>query len=809
MMERNVKEVLKQLTLEEKASLCSGSDFWHTEGIERADIPSIMVTDGPHGLRKQGGESDHVGLSESVKSTCFPTASATASSWDVELLHEMGVALGEECLQEEVSVLLGPGANIKRSPLCGRNFEYISEDPYLTGEIGAALVNGVQSQGIGTSLKHFAVNNQEYRRMATESVVDERALREIYLAGFETVVKKSQPWTLMCAYNQVDGIYCSDNKRLLTDILKEEWGHKGLVMTDWGAMNNRIEGIKAGLELEMPSSNGLNDGLIVEAAKAGELLESDLDKVCMRLLDLILKSEASLKPGYTYDADAHNTLARKIASQSVVLLKNESDILPLSKECKIGIVGEFAKNPRYQGAGSSLIKPIKITSILDELDNQNLSYTYSQGYSVTTDQVDVLLIKEAVEVAKASEVAVVVVGLTDNYESEGFDRGHMNMPTNHIELLKEVLKVNDQVIVLLQNGAPIEMSWIKDVKGVLECYLGGQASGSGVVDVLYGDVNPSGKLAETFPIKLEDDLSSKWFGMGPQTVEYRESIYVGYRYYESFNIPVQFPFGYGLSYTTFEYSDIKMSQESMDDSDELTVSFKVKNTGSVMGSEVAQLYVRDQESTIFRPEKELKGFKKVHLQPGEEVEVSLSLDKRAFAYYNTGISDWHVESGMFDILVGASCQDIRLESSVEVNGKEGVVVPDYRKNAPEYYAIDRNAKIISDTSFSVLLGRDIPDNTKKMRGEFTLNSTLEDVSVTFVGKMLYKSILKNFMKMAQGTDTDETTIRMMEAIVRDMPVRSMVLMGGGALNFKMADGLLLMMNGHFFKGLVKLIKGRK
>lgn len=809
-MDKDIKGLLDKLTLEEKASLCSGSDFWHTEGIERLDIPSIMVTDGPHGLRKQGGESDHVGLSESVKATCFPTASATASSWDVDLLHEMGLALGEECLQEEVSVLLGPGANIKRSPLCGRNFEYISEDPYLTGEIGTALVKGIQSKGIGTSLKHFAVNNQEYRRMATESVVDERTLREIYLSGFEAVVKESQPWTLMCAYNKVDSVYCSDNKKLLTDILKEEWGHTGLVMTDWGAMNDRVLGIKAGLELEMPSSGGLNDARIVEAVKAGILSEADLDKAVTRLLELILKSSESLKPGYKYDSDEHNDLARRVAANSAVLLKNDESILPLSKDDKIAVIGEFARSPRYQGAGSSLIQPIKITSIVDELKAQKISHGFSQGYSVKTDEVDDHLIAAAVEKAKKYDTAVVVVGLTDDYESEGFDRTHLSMPKNHRALVEAVAQVNENVIVVLQNGAPIEIPWLKDVKAVLECYLGGQASGGGAVDLLFGDVNPSGKLAETFPISLEDDLASNWFGMGPKTVEYRESIYVGYRYYDTANAPVQFPFGYGLSYTEFEYSDIQISHDTIVDTQEVEVSFKVKNIGSVYGSEVVQLYVKDIESTIFRPEKELKGFAKVHLQPGEETQVHLSLDQRAFAYYNTSISDWHVESGEFSIQVGASSRDIKLQTQIQVTSSMSeVTVPDYRQIAPEYYEIGSGQKDFSDKSFEALLKRKIPTNMVDENELFTINSTLEDVCVTFVGRQLHKMITKNFMKMVGDEDANESTVRMMKSVVNDMPVRSMVLMGGGQFNFKMADGLLQMMNGQFIRGLVKVIKGRK
>ncbi len=803
---KDINAVLSELTLEEKASLCSGKDFWHLKGIGRLDIPSIMVTDGPHGLRKQAEAGDHIGLANSVKATCFPTASATASSWDVDLMYEIGQALGEECLQEEVAVLLGPGANIKRSPLCGRNFEYISEDPYHTGKIGAALVNGIQSKGIGTSLKHFAVNNQEYRRMATESVVDERALREIYLAGFETVVKEAQPWTVMCAYNKVDGIYCSDNKKLLTDILKEEWGHTGLVVTDWGACSDRVEGIKAGMELEMPSSNGVNDKKIVEAINNGQLKMEELDKAVIRVLDLISKSEDSHRQGYKYDVQAHDALARRAAANSAVLLKNEAQILPLDQGEKVAVLGSFAKTPRYQGAGSSLINPIKITSATDALDALKVPYKYHKGYDVATDVVDQGIIDEAVQVASACEVVLIFAGLTDDYESEGFDRKHLSMPTNHLALIEAVTQVNKNVVVVLQNGAPVEMPWESDVKGILECYLGGQAGGPGAVDVLYGLVNPSGKLAETFPNNLADDIASLDYGKNKKTAEYRESIYVGYRYYDTASKEVLYPFGYGLSYTTFKYDGLKVSNDRIKDTDTLTVQLDVTNTGDVAGAEVVQLYVKDVESTIFKADKELKGFAKVYLEPNETKQVTIELNKRAFAYYNITIADWHVEEGSYQILVGASSRDIRLSEEVFVEStQKDVVVTDTSKTTPEYYDIDL-LHHVCDQSFKTLIGREIPQANPLPGEKFTINSTLEDVSAKWIGKMLYKAILGQFNKMAGGDGTDEKTLRMMEAIVKDMPLRSMVLMGGGKTTFKMADSLLLMLNENFFKGLIHLIK---
>ena len=800
-MDKDLKKVLKAMTLEEKASLCSGYDFWHLKGIDRLDIPQIMVTDGPHGLRKQSAEGDHLGLNNSVKTTCFPTASATASSWDVNLMHEMGVALGEEALQEDVAVLLGPGANIKRSPLCGRNFEYISEDPYHTGKMGASLVNGVQSKGVGTSLKHFAANNQEYRRMTTDSLVDERTLREIYLAGFEAVIKEAQPWTVMCAYNRLNGTYCSDNKYLLNDILKEEWGHTGLVVTDWGACNDRVEGIKGGMELEMPSSGGINDRKIVEAVQNGTLSEEDLDRAVLRLLDLIHKYEVSRQEGYRYDVDAHDALARTIAANSAVLLKNEGAILPLHEGSKVAVLGEFADKPRYQGSGSSQINPIRLHNALEGYEERGVKYSYSRGYDVNTDVVDQAMIDEAVKVAKEADVVVIYAGLTDDYESEGFDRNRLTMPTNHNALIDAVAKVHDHVVVVLQNGAPVEMPWLSGVDAVLECYLGGQAGALASVDVLYGDVNPSGKLAETFPMALEDDMASNWFAKSKSLVEYREGIYVGYRYYDTAKKDVLYPFGYGLSYTTFTYSDLKLSSDSIMDSDTLQVSLKVKNTGGVAGAEVVQLYVKDVESTIFRPEKELKGFTKVYLEPGEEKTVTMELNKRSFAYYNTTIGDWHVESGDFVIMVGASSRDIRLCQEVKVEGQENVVIPCYHKTAPEYYDI-ANVQTISRDNFESILGRAVPE--EKSGRPFTINSTMEDVSVTFVGRMLYNGILNQFV----GKVKDEKTIRMMKAVVNDMPIRSMMLFQSDKFNDKMAEGLLMMVNKKPIRGLCKIIKNR-
>ncbi|MCC8023536.1 MAG: glycoside hydrolase family 3 C-terminal domain-containing protein, partial [Clostridiales bacterium] len=609
----NSKDLVSRMTLEEKASLCSGKDFWHLKGVERLGLSSVMVTDGPHGLRKQAGESDHLGINDSVKATCFPTASATACSFDPELMREIGAALGEECRQEDVAVILGPGANIKRSPLCGRNFEYISEDPYVTGEMAAALISGIQSQGIGTSMKHYAANSQETRRMSTDSVVDERALREIYLTGFETAVKKAQPWTLMCAYNKLDGTYLSNNKRLLTDILREEWGFEGLVMTDWGAMDDRVKGVEAGLDLEMPASGGFTDTQIVEAVRAGKLSEAALDRAVERITALILRCQEGRQAGYRYDRDAHHALARRAAAQSTVLLKNEGGLLPLAGNARIAVIGQFAKTPRYQGAGSSKIEPTRLDNAWDALAQTALEAEYAPGYNLGKERQDAAALRAgACKAARDKDVVVLFAGLPDAYESEGFDRDTLEMPQEHVDLIEAVAAENPNVVVVLQCGAPVEMDWADRVKGIVLSYLGGQAGGSGCVDVLTGKVNPGGKLAETFPYHLSDTPSFRYFPGYSKSVEYRESLYVGYRYYDAADKAVRYPFGYGLSYTTFEYSNLKLgAAEYEPGGGTLAVSFTVTNTGTVPGAEVAQIYVRLEKSRIFRAKRELKGFQVV------------------------------------------------------------------------------------------------------------------------------------------------------------------------------------------------------
>jgi len=804
MIREKAQELLSQLTLEEKASLCSGADFWKLKSIERLGLNQIMVTDGPHGLRKQAGESDHIGANESVKATCFPTAVTTASSWDVDLLHEMGIALGEECLQEDVAVILGPGANIKRSPLCGRNFEYISEDPFLSGKMAAGLIKGIQSKGIGTSLKHYVMNNQESRRMTIDAVVDERAQRELYLTSFEIAVKEAQPWTVMCSYNRVDGSYLSDHKRLLKDILKEEWGHTGIVVTDWGACNNRVKGIKAGMELEMPSSNGKNDEKIVNAVKEGRLSIKDLDRAVVRIVELILKSQKAQDTDFTYDVAKHHALARKIAGQSAVLLKNSGD-LPLTESMSISVIGEFAKKPRFQGAGSSIINPHQLDNVCDILSDKGINYKYAAGYHVKSSDADEKLMAEAVELAKESQVVLLMAGLTDDYESEGFDRTHMRLPESHNELIQRVAQVNDHVVVLLQNGSPVEMPWINQVAGVLECYLGGQAGAGGVVDVLYGEVNPSGKLAETFPVKLEDNSSYEYFPGDLKTVEYRESIYVGYRYYDKAKKQVLFPFGYGLSYTSFEYANLKVKDKHDFDYE---VSLSIKNTGDLAGAEVVQLYIKNNDSPIFKADKELKAFKKVWLEPGQSKTVTMTLNYRSFAYYNTNISDWHVDGGRYSICLASSSADIRLEKVIDIEVNDGVLVPDYKKLAPAYYNLPSEDFKIEEDQFRALYGRKLP-RRHALKGEiFTRSSSMLEVKEKWIGKILYNVMLKNAKKML-GSD-DETpglmNEAMIESLISEMPIRTLGMLGGDRLPKFFAEALVEILNGRWVKGFRLMLK---
>lgn len=753
----DVKAIVSQMTLEEKAALCSGKNFWHLQTPERLGIEPVMVSDGPCGIRKQADAADHLGLNASVPATSYPTGSCMACSFDRALFRESGVTLGHACQAEQLSVLLGPAANIKRSPLCGRNFEYLSEDPYLTGELAASYIDGVQSQNVGVSLKHFAVNNQEYHRMSSDSVVDERTLREIYLAGFETAVRRAKPWTVMCSYNRVNGTYAAENKRLLTEILRDEWGFDGYVVSDWGATTaERVKCLEAGLDLEMPGKNAANDRQLVEAVQNGTMDEKVLDTAAERILTVVLKYLDHKKPETVIDFEADHEKARKIAAESMVLLKNDG-ILPLKKDAKVAFVGEFARTPRFQGGGSSNVNAYKVTSALEAAETMGLHVSFAPGYATKTPEPDAALLEAAAKTAEAADVAVVFVGITDAMESEGFDRRTLSMPENHEALVAAVSKVQKNTVVVVMCGGCITMPWLSDVRGVLYAYLGGEAVGPATLDLLFGNANPSGKLAESFPKRLEDNPSYLYyFGDEQNRTEYREGIFVGYRYYDKKNIDVLFPFGYGLSYTTFEYSDLRLDKAEMLDTDTLTVTVKVKNTGAVRGKEVVQLYVGMPQSRTIRPEKELRGFEKVELAPGEEKTVSFTLSKRAFAYYRTDIADWYAESGDYVIMAAKSSRDVACTATVRVT------------------------------------------STTEIKRVYTMNSTVEEIMESpvgreFIGKMIASSGLVP-SDASEGPNLGEGTAQMMEIMMREMPLRSLLAFGGENVPAGLGEMLLSQLN---------------
>ena len=660
----NAKEILNAMTLEEKAAFCSGRDFWHTKAIERLGVPSVMMCDGPHGLRKQEGEGDHLGINKSIETVCYPTAASLASSFDRDVMRQLGEALGQECQAENVAMLLGPGLNIKRSPLCGRNFEYFSEDPYLAGEMGASYVKALQSKGVAACAKHFACNNQETRRMSGSSQVDERTLHEIYLPAFEAVVKNGKARSLMCAYNAVNGEFCAENKMLLTDTLREKWGFDGFVVTDWGAVKGRAEGIASGLDLEMPGGPNATGEELIEAVKAGTLSETDLDKAVLNILHFVETALAERDENAVIDRDACRELAGKLAGECAVLLKNE-DILPLQKGRKAVFIGEFAANPRYQGAGSSHINVPHPVSALEAAGD---AVTYARGYDAHSSKTDEALLAEALNAAKDAEAAVIFAGLPDAFESEGADRDHMRLPDNQNELIAAVSAVNPHTVVVLHGGSPVELPWLDKVPAVLLMYLGGEQVGAAAADLLWGKINPSGHLAETWPIRLEDNPSYLNFPGEDGVVTYAEGIFVGYRYYDKKKMPVNFPFGHGLSYTDFSFSNLTADREKLTDRETVTVSVDVTNEGTSAGKAVVQLYVRDVKSTVRRPVRELKDFAKAALEPGETRTVTFTLDKRAFAYYEPKVHDFFVESGEFAVEIGLSCRDIRLAKSVHVEG---------------------------------------------------------------------------------------------------------------------------------------------
>ncbi len=756
----DIKKIISQMTLEEKAGLCSGADFWKTKGVERLGVPQMMVSDGPHGLRKQDDQADHVGINESIKAVCFPTGVTVCSSFDKELIREMGEYLGEACQAENLGVLLGPAVNIKRSPLCGRNFEYFSEDPYLSAEMATSQIKGIQSQGVGTSIKHYLANSQEHRRMSSDSRIDDRTLREIYLPTFEKAVKEAQPWTVMCSYNRINGTYAAENHRFLTEILRNEWGFEGFVVSDWGAVNERVEGVKAGLDLEMPSSHGLNDGKIVEAVKAGTLDEAVLDKAVERILRIVFMYVEKKPPQAVFDREKQHRKARQVAGESMVLLKN-GGILPLAKKGKITFLGAFAEQPRFQGGGSSHINAFKQSSALEaagSLLGGNVQIDYAPGYSLTEDSVDQKMIDEAAALAAKADCAVIFAGLPDSYESEGYDRTHMGMPESHNSLIEAVARVQKNTVVVLHNGSPVEMPWLSQVSAVLEAYLSGQAVGEAVVDILFGDVNPSGKLGETFPLKMEDNPSFLYYLGEKDRVEYREGVFVGYRYYDKKKMDVLFPFGHGLSYTDFTYGPAKVSRDLIKDSDTVTVSLEITNTGNRYGKEAVQLYVAPPEGGAIRPVRELKGFEKICLKPGEGKTVSFTLDKRSFAYFNEAIDDWYVESGLYKLQIGSSSRDIRSEAAVTVEST--VKIP-----------------VIYDMN---TLAGDLMDDPEKF---VIVEDLIRQMEKTFLGG-----------NDEGGASEEAVTSEMRDAMFRYMPLRNFACFGDGSVTFDHLNGIIKKLN---------------
>ncbi len=795
------------MTLAEKVALCSGADTFHTKAFAAHGIPGIALADGPHGLRKQVAASDRLGVNDSVPATCFPTASLSACSWDRELLYEMGAAIGEEALQERVAVVLGPGVNIKRNPLCGRNFEYFSEDPCLAGELAAAWIRGLQSRGVGASLKHFAGNNQEDERMSSDSVVDERALREIYLPAFERAVKTAHPATVMCAYNKLNGVYCSDNATLLREILRAEWGFDGVIVTDWGALHDRVKAFDAGLDLEMPGSKGYFDGEVIAAVRAGTLSAQRLDESVDRLLDLVLRAAQNRQPGLQCDAvaqhtlcdaGAHHALAQKIVASAAVLMKNEDGLLPLKPGRKIALIGALAETPRYQGAGSSHINPTRLSSALDGFAALGLDAIYARGYPLK-GPADPALAAAAVAAAQQCAVAVIFAGLPEAYESEGFDRRTLALPDSHNALIAAVSEVNPNTVVVLSGGAPVEMPWLPQVKAVLNLYLAGQAGGLAAAELLAGRVNPSGKLAESYPVRYADVPSAGFYERGGKQAQYREGIYVGYRYYDRAGKGVLFPFGHGLSYTTFGYSDLVLSSADLGAPYELRVSATIRNTGAVDGAEVVQVYVGQVGEGLHRPEKELREFAKVALKAGEAQEVTFTLDARAFACYDPAAGEWVVPDGTYRVSVGASSRDVRLQAEVRVHGQPVTLQP-----APRWVCDPTGAATQAD--FEALLGRKIEPVRPRRKGEYTLDCSLRDLQDSFIARWIVKAIAHQIAAPFGGPDATDPTFRMMLASATTMPLRSISLNSPDELPRHVTAAIVHLANGRVLQAISALVK---
>ena len=779
------------MKLEEKAALLSGKGEWQTWDFERLGIPSMYCSDGPHGIRKQAGAGDHLGLNPSLPATCFPTAATVANSWDPGLGEEIGKALGEEASVQGVNVVLGPGLNIKRSPLCGRNFEYFSEDPYLAGKMAAGYVRGIQSQGVYACPKHFAVNSQELRRMAMNAVVDERTLREIYLTGFEIAVKEGGAKAIMTSYNQVNGTYANENMHLLRDILRGDWGYDGIVITDWGGSNDHIKGVEAGSDLEMPTPGLDSARQIVAAVKEGRLAESAVDECVDRLLEAVLTLTKERKIPKEFDKKAHHALARKAASESAVLLKNEEDILPLKPGTRVALIGDFAFEPRYQGAGSSMVNATELDKMADLINGYDLVLVgASKGY-IRTGEEDAVLAKEAIDLAQSADVVLYCFGLDELSESEGVDRTHMRIPQNQISLLEGLARVNKNIVGVLSAGAAVEMPWHYCLKGLLHGYLYGQAGAGAMLDILTGKINPSGRLNETYPVRYEDTPAFRYFPSEERNSEYREGLYVGYRYYDTSKVRVMYPFGFGLSYTSFEYSDIK--------ADETGVTFTVTNTGKTDGAEVAQLYVGMKDAKVYRPEKELKGFAKVFLKAGESREVRIDFDDKTFRYWNVRTDRWETEGGTYRIMIGASCADIRLEAKVEITGTTEEF-PYYTNRMPSYYS--GLIQQVDDKEFEELLGTPIPSG--KWSGDLTVNDAICQMyyAKSAIARFAYRKLTQMKKKSEDAGKPDLNIL-----FIYNMPFRSIAKMTGGMVSMEMVEGIVTMVNGHLFRGLKKTVGG--
>ena len=794
MIRKKVAAIVARMTLAEKADLCSGTDVWSLPAITRLALPSIMLTDGPHGLRK-AAPGTHSGLSRNLPATCFPTASALASTWDVDLLREIGVALGTESAAADVAVLLGPGMNIKRHPLCGRNFEYFSEDPLLSGRLAAAMIDGIQSRGVGACVKHFAANDQEHGRMVVDVIADERTLREIHLRGFEIAVRESKPWTVMCAYNRLNGVYCSENDWLLNGVLRGEWGFGGAVMTDWGAANDRVRGIEAGNDLEMPASGGVNDRRVAAAVRRGELSGDVLDRSVARVVDLVWKSRERSSGTSEPDEADHHDLAHRAAAEGAVLLKNDGGGLPLRRDARIAVIGAFAKEPRYQGTGSSRVTPTQLDCAFDamqEIVGADAAHPllYAPGYDPERSEPDPQRIDEACAVVAEADIAVVFAGLPSVYESEGFDRPHMRLPEQHDRLIEAVCEANANTVVVLANGAPVEMPWVEAPKAILETYLGGQAGGAAVADILFGRRSPSGKLAETFPLRQADVPSDSWFPGADRQVQYREGLYVGYRYFDSFQRPVLYPFGHGLSYTQFSYEDLYVTEC---EGQPFRIALTLTNTGDVDGAEIVQVYVhRVDDSGPYRPEQELRGFRKVMLKAGESRTLTIELDQNAFAFYDVEAGDWKTPPGEYEIRVGASSRDIRLRQRLAMDASDGArnVSESHLNGRPVFR--DGHLKV-DDETFAAMLGKPVPP-PEAVR-PFHLNSTLSEIETTRLGRLVAKRYKARFVEHMGGSDA--ATRKMIERMADDTPLRSLVLFSGGRISFAMAEALVAVLNGRY------------